>query len=128
MSDLTKLIYEGEIFRIEAYINKSNETLSIDWLEKQSEKCQSKFAVLFDRLANHGKIYNENKFKHLEGSNQIFEFKVNNTRVFSFFFFGKRVILTHGFIKKSRKTPKREIKRAENFKKEFEQRIKNEKN
>ena len=83
--------------------------------------------ALFSRLADQGRIYNEKKFKHLTGTDQLFEFKVNNGRVISFFFFGKRIILTHGFIKKGIKTPKREIERAEKIKKEFEWRIGNEK-
>jgi hypothetical protein len=58
--------------------------------------------------------------KHLEGSDSIFEFKTNENRVLCFFFVGKRVILTHGFKKKQPKTPKGEIERAENLKKEFE--------
>lgn len=73
--EFTTLIYEGEIFRVEAYRGQSHGILSLEWLEKQPERYQIKFAALFGRLANHGKIYNERKFKHLEASNQIFEFK-----------------------------------------------------
>jgi phage-related protein len=70
-------------------------------------------------LADAGKLWNERKFKHLEGSEQIFEFKVDDGRVLCFFFIGQRVILTHGFSKKSAKTPKGEIERAEKLKAEF---------
>ena len=85
---------------------------------------QKKFAALFVRLGDHGKIWNEQKFKHLEGSNQIFEFKDDSGRILCFFFHGKRVILTHGFFKKGAKTPKGEIERAHTFKENFKRRIK----
>lgn len=122
------MVHEGEIFKIEAYTSESGKNLTIDWLESLSEQDQAKFATLFVRLADHGKIYNEQKFKHLTGTDQLFEFKAGSGRVISFFFTGKVVILTHGFTKKSQKTPKKEIERAEKIKKEFERRMSNEKN
>jgi len=69
-----------------------------------------------------GKIFNEQKFKHLTGTDQRFEFKADQGRVLYFFFVGKRVILTHGFLKKSDKTPMGEIVRAEKIKIDFSKR------
>ena len=57
---------------------------------------------------------------------QIFEFKVEADRILCFFFIGRRLILTHGFMKAGDKTPKREITRAEACKKDFEERVKHE--
>jgi phage-related protein len=96
-------------------------------LEELPDKKQAKFAALSARLGDIGKIYNEQKFKHLTGTKQIFEFKVDDSRILTFFFAGKRMILTHGFTKKNRKTPRKEIEMAEQIKEEFEQRIRNEK-
>lgn len=95
-----------------------------EWLELQSPKMQQKFAALFMMLGNVGRIYNEQKFKHLAGTDQLFEFKADQGRVLCFFFVGKRVILTHGFLKKSDKTPKGEIERAEKIKADFTARSK----
>ena len=67
-------------------------------------------------MGDQGRISNERKFKHLTSSDQIFEFKANDGRILCFFFFGKRIILTHGFRKKG------EIARAEALKHEFESR------
>jgi phage-related protein len=80
---------------------------------------QQKFAALFVMLGNVGKIFNEQKFKHLSGTDQLFEFKADQGRVLCFFFVGKRVILTHGFAKKSDKAPTREIEKAEKVKVDF---------
>ncbi|MCR5310744.1 MAG: type II toxin-antitoxin system RelE/ParE family toxin [Lachnospiraceae bacterium] len=41
------------------------------------------------------------------------------TRVLYFFVFGKKAVLTHGFVKKSRKTPREEIKRAKQYRTEY---------
>ncbi len=53
----------------------------------------------------------------------IFELRAkvgsNISRVLYFFFDGNRAILTHGFIKKTQKTPASEIDRAIRYKKEY---------
>jgi phage-related protein len=123
-SKITRLVYEGEIFKVEFYVRPSGEAPAEEWLESTSESMQQKFAALFSWLGDQGKIWNERKFKHLTESDQIFEFKADDGRVLCFFFFGKRVILTNGFKKKGDKTPRGEIDRAEMLKHEFETRIK----
>lgn len=115
----TKLVYEGSELRIEFYQSASGEAPACDWLESQRDKIQQKFTALFAWIGDHGKIWNERKFKHLTGSNQIFEFKADDGRVLCFFFTGRRLILTHGFVKRIDKTPKGEIERAEAIKTEF---------
>ncbi len=42
-------------------------------------------------------------------------------RIFAFFD-GHKIVLTHGFVKKTQKTPQGEIEKAENFKKDYFQR------
>ena len=121
---LTHSIYRGQVFHVEALVLANGSAPAEEWLDSLSSKQQQKFAALFKWLADTGKIWNEQKFKHLEGSEQIFEFKVDDGRVLCFFFVGQRVILTHGFAKKSAKTPKGEIARAEKYKNEFTERTK----
>jgi phage-related protein len=52
----------------------------------------------------------------LPPSRQILELRAkvgsNISRVLYYFVVGKQIALTHGFIKKTQKTPKREIERA----------------
>jgi len=121
---LSKLAYDGEVFSIEFYVAEDGSVPAQDWLDSQSIKMQQKFAALFTMLGDAGKVYNEQKFKHLTGTDQLFEFKADQGRVLCFFFIGKRVVLTHGFLKKSDKTPKSEIKRAEKAKADFTARSK----
>ena len=62
-------------------------------------------------------------FKHIENSTGLYEIRVevgsNIHRVFSFFYKGQLVILINGFQKKSQKTPKKEIEKAEKLKKQY---------
>jgi len=123
-TEITRVVYQGSIFTIEFYVKQSGEALAEHWLEAQSEAMQVKFASLFAWMGDHGRIANERKFKHLTGSNQIFEFKADDGRILCFFFYGKRIILTHGFRKKGDRTPPGEVARSETLKNEFEMRAK----
>jgi phage-related protein len=67
-------------------------------------------------------------FKKLANSDDIYECRIsfgsNIYRIFCFFNKGTMVILTHGIIKNTRKTPQDEIRNAENYKKDFLRRSK----
>jgi phage-related protein len=116
----TRLVYDGAVLSIEFYVTPGGTAPAEEWLEHLPLGSQQKFAALFVRMGDMGKIWNERKFKHLTGTDQIFEFKVEADRVLCFFFVGKRLILTHGFRKTGDKTPKEEIARAEAYKRECE--------
>ena len=62
-------------------------------------------------------------FEHLTETTGIYEIRVevdsNIYRVFSFFDKGKLIILANGFIKKTQKTPIKEIELAEKIKKQY---------
>ncbi len=123
----SRLVYDGASFSLEFYVTSSGAGPAEEWLEQLPLAIQQKFAALFARMGDTGKIWNERKFKHLTETDQIFEFKVEADRIMCFFFVGRRLILTHGFRKAGDKTPKREIERAETYKQEFEERRKHEK-
>ena len=61
-------------------------------------------------------------FKKLLGTEEIWECRIqfgsNTYRIFCFFI-DNSVILTHGFVKKSQKTPAGEIERAEAYRRDF---------
>ena len=122
----SRLVYDGVVLRIEFYVAPSGAAPAEAWLERLPLTGQQKFAALFARMGDTGKIWNERKFKHLTETDQIFEFKVEADRILCFFFVGRRLIVTHGFRKAGDKTPKREIDRAEGCKKDFEGRVKHE--
>lgn len=62
-------------------------------------------------------------FKKLRDTEDIWEvrvnFRLNTYRILCFFATGNRLILTHGLMKQTQKTPQREIARAENYRKDY---------
>ena len=62
--------------------------------------------------------------EHLEDG--IFEIRAkqgsNITRVLYFFFVGKKIILTNGFVKKTRKTPKEQLALAKKYRDDYKSR------
>ena len=62
-------------------------------------------------------------FKKLVGTDEIWECRIqsgsNAYRIFCFFIGNSVVVLTHGLIKKSQKTPKQEIEKAQTYRKDF---------
>jgi phage-related protein len=69
------------------------------------------------------KIIPEKFFKHLEGTDGLFEMRIkvgsNIFRVFCFFDKGNLIIILNGFQKKTDKTPKNEIEKAERLKQKY---------
>lgn len=65
----------------------------------------------------------EKFFKHLEGTDGLFEIRIkigsDIFRILCFFDEGNLIILLNGFQKKSDKTPKNEIEKAERLKKRY---------
>lgn len=61
-------------------------------------------------------------FCKLTDTDELWEFRIkwesNIFRVFAFFD-GNKVVLTHGFVKKTQKTPAGEIEKAERYKKDY---------
>ena len=66
----------------------------------------------------------EKYFKHLEGTNGLYEIRVevgrNIYRIFSFFDKGNLVVLGNAFQKKSQKTPKQELEKALKIMEEYQ--------
>lgn len=93
-----------------------------DFYNKQNKKVQDKIDWTVT-LVQTTKIVPEKFLKHLTNTDGLWEIRVsaNNGifRVFCFFDKGNLVVLLSGFQKKTRKTPKSEIKRAERLKKEY---------
>jgi len=61
-------------------------------------------------------------FTKMSGTEDIWECRIklgsNIYRIFAFWD-GDKIILTHGFIKKTQKIPPQEIEKAENYKKDY---------
>ncbi|MHB1646906.1 MAG: type II toxin-antitoxin system RelE/ParE family toxin [Candidatus Acididesulfobacter diazotrophicus] len=81
---------------------------------------------LLEDLDNIPSLY----FKKLAGTDGIWECRIkygsNIYRIFCFMLKDSNVVLTHGFIKKTQRTPKNEIEKAEKYKNDFIERSQNE--
>lgn len=75
---------------------------------------RAKIYGLMEILQEKGNLLREPYSKHLEDG--IFElrckFGSDITRVLYFFYYERKIIMTNGFVKKTRKTPKEEIQLA----------------
>jgi phage-related protein len=94
----------------------------IDFYKEQDEKVQVKIEYVLD-LVRFEKRVPVKFLKYLESTDGIYEVRVTttfkNVRILCFFEKGELVVLTNCFLKKSQKTPRKEIKLAEKLKKEY---------
>jgi phage-related protein len=65
-----------------------------------------------DLLEEFGTGLNEDYVAHIDG--KIWELRISRYRVLYFAFHGKQFVLLRAFMKKTRKTPRKEIKTAQN--------------
>jgi hypothetical protein len=84
------------------------------------ESDRAKVLALFQRLADTGRITNEEKFKRVEGT-ELFEFKSFQVRLLGDFRPGHRFVVTHGLRKKKDKHSKTDIDTAWTLLKENDQ-------
>jgi phage-related protein len=93
-----------------------------DFYDAQEPQIQDKIDWVIG-LVRSLRMVPEKFFKQLEGTDGLFEIRVkvgsDIFRIFCFFDEGNLVILLNGFQKKTEKTPKNEIEKAERLKKKY---------
>ena len=93
-----------------------------EFYENQDFKVQKKILWTF-KIIRELKRIPENYLKYIKNSTGLYEIRVqvgnNIFRIFCFFDQDDLVVIGHGFQKKSQKTPKKEIERAEQIKAEY---------
>jgi len=93
-----------------------------EFLNSLSNKQVEKVFFVLDLVENLN-IVPRRFFKKLESTNDIWEVRIqyggNIFRLLGFFDGAKLVVLNHAFTKKTQKTPKKEIKIAEQRKKDY---------
>lgn len=93
--------------------NNGNEPIKefLEELEKNGEtKRADKIYTYIRSLIKYGTRAGYPYVKHIDGD--IWELRPSNDRIFFFYWKDKTFILLHHFLKKTRKTPKREIDQA----------------
>jgi hypothetical protein len=118
------IFYKGEKFQVEFYFTETGEMPAKEYLGKESLEVQVKLAALVKYIADHGILFNRTKFRKVDSKENIFEFKPVDHRFFSFFYEGKKIIITNAYRKKSRKVSKGDLEKAKNVKKTYTNRLK----
>ena len=88
-----------------------------------STESKAKYIFIADLLGEYGLRVKEPYVKPITGSKKLFEIRIkdksNIHRIFYFAFTGRKLVLLHGFTKKTEKLPAREIAIAERRMEEY---------
>lgn len=94
-----------------------------EFFVKQRDKVRAKIVWTFDLIEEVERVP-ETYLKHIENTEGLYEIRVQQGsdifRIFCFFDEGQLVVLANGFQKKTQKTPKQEIEKAQKIKQEYE--------
>lgn len=112
-------------YEIIFYEKVSGEEPALDFIFSLDAKMQAKILQILDVLKELGPEVRMPYSRYLEDG--IFEIRAKQgsdiTRVLYFFIVGKKIVMTNGFVKKTQKTPKSEIKLAKKYRDDYERRI-----
>ena len=108
-------------FEVEFYETTDGDKPAKDFLISLDNKMRAKTASMISLLQENGYNLREPYSKHL--SEGIFELRAkvgsDITRVMYFFYIDRRVILTNGFVKKTKKTPLKELEKAKKYRQDY---------
>ncbi len=94
----------------------------LSFFELQNFKVKTKISWTLDVITQLERVP-ETYLKHLENTDGLYEVRVQSGsdifRIFCFFDKGQLIVLANGFVKKTQKTPKREIEKALKIKEEY---------
>ena len=106
---------------IEFYRTKSGAVPTEAFLDTLSDKVVQKVIAVIE-LVEAVPIVPAKYFRKLVGT-ELFEFRIrwerNIYRLLCFFDRNNTVVITHGFMKKTQRTPRREIDRAERYRRDY---------
>ena len=109
-------------YDVEYYEKADGSRPAEDFILSQDAKMQAKIFATLELLEIKGPGLREPFSKPL--GDGIFEVRAKQgsdiSRVLYFFVVGRKVILTNGFIKKTQKTPSREIDRAKQYRADYQ--------
>ena len=112
------------MFEIDYYKESNGNVPVEEFIDSLDMKMRAKVFGRLELLEEYGSQLGMPFSKHLDDG--IFELRTaqgkNITRILYFFVVGQRIILTHGFVKKTQKTPAREIERAKKIRKDWRHR------
>ena len=107
-----RLLYRGRVWSL--YLLKEGEReFAREFVERDLTDVQrTQIRNLLTRVAYHGLPARRETYRVLHGHANLVEFKRGEVRLLCFFDGPGRIVLVHGFKKKSDRTPPQEIERA----------------
>lgn len=112
------------MFDIEYYEDSNGNRPAEEFIDSLDAKMKAKVFGRLELLEERGSQLGMPLSRHLDDG--IFELRTvqggNITRILYFFVIGERVVLTHGFVKKTQKTPSREIAKAKRIREDWRNR------
>ncbi len=117
------------MYSIRFYKDKDGKEPLKEYLKELASKTDKNSRINFNKIRDYIKILGEYGtragepyVKHLDG--EIWEFRPLRNRILFFAYDGRQYILLSHFIKKTQKTPKREIEKAKNLINDYAERSK----
>ena len=108
-------------FEIEFYSSEDGREPVAEFLDSLDSKMSAKLVGLMEILEEKGTELRMPYSEHLEDG--IFELRCkqgsNIIRVMYFFYVGRKIVVTNGFVKKTQKTPAYEIEKAKHIMSEY---------
>ena len=109
------------MYHIDFFERSDGSTPFQEYIDVMKEKMRAKTLRSLQLLREFGPELREPNTKPL--GDGIFELRTilgsDAGRTLFFFFDGQTIVITHGFIKKTQKTPSREIERAKKYRSEY---------
>lgn len=100
-------------FEVIFYQNRSRKIQILDFINKLTVKDKAKITWILKLLMQYGKSLSNPYLKFLRNSKNIWELRPKNYRIFLSFIEEKNIILLHIIVKKTNKTPKKDIELAQ---------------
>ena len=102
-------------------MNDKGEMPVVEFLDSLDDKMKAKMLLSIRIIKENGPMIRLPYSEELE--DEIFELRAksgtNLSRILYFFVVGKKIVLTNGFIKKTQRTPNKEIIKAEKKRKQY---------
>lgn len=111
--------FKGNRKTIEFLLSRDGQCESQTFFDALDASDKRKLDVLFEMMGQNGEIKNKEKFKKIEGSDGIFEFKSFQIRLLCFFAGGGRLIICKGLRKKTDRHKRSDIEFAEKCRLDF---------
>ncbi len=109
------------LYNIDFYVKENGKIPVQEFLDSLQKKMLAKALREIKLLQENGRDLREPHVKYMKDG--VYELRVKAgsdiSRIFYFFFSNEDIILTNGFIKKTPKTPQRELKKAFEYKDDY---------